>query len=134
VLLNLLTNSRQAMPRGGRIVIRIAPDAAAGTVDLTVRDTGSGIPADVLPRIFDRYYTTKQGPDSSGKGGTGVGLAMCREIIENHQGRIRVESTVGVGTAITLKLPVAKAETKPAATVPLPKLGIPLSNNGSTRK
>ena len=75
VLLNLLTNARQAMPRGGRITIRIAPDPAAGTVDLTVRDTGSGIPAEVLPRIFDRYFTTKQGPDASGKGGTGVGLS-----------------------------------------------------------
>ena len=112
VLLNLLTNARQAMPRGGRIIIRIAPDAAAGTVDLTVRDSGSGIPPEVLPRIFDRYFTTKQGPDASGKGGTGVGLSMCREIIEAHQGKIRVESTVGVGTAFTLKLPVAKAETR----------------------
>ena len=108
VLLNLLTNARQAMPRGGRIIIRIAPDPAAGTVDLTVRDTGSGIPADVLPRIFDRYFSTKSGPDATGKGGTGVGLAMCREIIEAHQGKIRVESTVGVGTAFTLKLPTAK--------------------------
>ena len=114
VLLNLLTNARQAMPRGGRVLIRIAPDAAAGTVDLTVRDTGSGIPADVLPRIFDRYFTTKQGPDASGKGGTGVGLAACREIIEAHQGKIRVESTVGVGTAFTLKLPVAPSRDRGA--------------------
>ncbi|MEX2317174.1 MAG: ATP-binding protein [Pirellulales bacterium] len=125
VLLNLLTNARQAMPRGGRVVVRIAPDAAAGTVDLTVRDTGGGIPADRLPRIFDRYYTTKQGPDASGKGGTGVGLSMCREIIEAHQGRIRVESTVGVGTAFTLKLPVATAARSSPAAVALPKLGIP---------
>jgi signal transduction histidine kinase len=108
VLLNLVTNARQAMPRGGRLIIRIAHDPAAQTVDLTVRDTGNGIPPEILPRIFDRYFTTKNGPDSSGKGGTGVGLAMCREIIESHQGRIRVESTVGVGTAFTLKLPVAK--------------------------
>ncbi len=112
VLLNLLTNARQAMPRGGRMFIRIAPDPAAGTVDLTVRDTGSGIPPDVLPRIFDRYFTTKQGPDASGKGGTGVGLATCREIIEAHHGKIRVESTVGVGTAFTLKLPVAPSDAR----------------------
>jgi len=127
VLLNLLTNARQAMPRGGRITICVAPDPAAGTVDLSVRDTGSGIPADKLPRIFDRYFTTKQGPDASGKGGTGVGLATCREIIESHQGRIRVESTVGVGTAFTLKLPVAKLEEQAPATQPLPKLGVPTS-------
>jgi signal transduction histidine kinase len=128
VLLNLLTNARQAMPRGGRIIIRIAPDAAAGTVDLTVRDTGSGIPAEILPRIFDRYFSTKQGPDATGKGGTGVGLATCREIIESHQGRIRVESTVGVGTAFTLKLPAAKPESGQAAALPIPKLGIPTSD------
>jgi signal transduction histidine kinase len=120
VLLNLLTNARQAMPRGGQIIIRIAPDAAAGTVDLTVRDTGSGIPKEILPRIFDRYFTTKQGPDASGQGGTGVGLATCREIIESHHGKIRVESTVGVGTAFTLKLPAAKTESAPV----LPALGI----------
>ena len=107
VLLNLLTNARQAMPNGGRVMIRVAPDAAAGTVDLSIRDTGTGIPTEQLPHIFDRYFTTKHGPDESGKGGTGVGLSMCREIIEQHQGRIRVESTVGVGTAFTLKLPVA---------------------------
>jgi signal transduction histidine kinase len=126
VLLNLLTNARQAMPRGGQIALRIASDAGAGTVDLTVRDTGSGIPPEVLPKIFDRYFTTKQGPDASGKGGTGVGLAMCREIIESHQGKIRVESTVGVGTAFTLKLPAAKATAK--ATLPLPSLGIPTAS------
>ena len=109
VLLNLLTNARQAMPRGGRVMIRVAPDAVAGTVDVTIRDTGSGIPPETLPRIFDRYFSTKQGPDASGKGGTGVGLSMCREIIEAHQGKIRVESTVGLGTAFTLKLPTAQA-------------------------
>lgn len=123
VILNLLTNARQAMPRGGQILIRIAPDSTNNTVDLTVRDTGSGIPPEVLPRIFDRYFSTKQGPDESGKGGTGVGLAMCREIMESHQGKIRVESSIGAGTAFTLKLPAAKVETAPS--LPLPQLGIP---------
>jgi signal transduction histidine kinase len=132
VLLNLLTNARQAMPRGGRILIRVAPDTAANTVDLTVRDSGSGIPPEALPKIFDRYFTTKSGPDASGKGGTGVGLSACREIIEAHQGRIRVESTVGVGTAFTLKLPVAKADGVPA-TLPLPKLGVPIADAGASR-
>ena len=122
VLLNLLTNARQAMSRGGQILIRIASDPATNTVDLTVRDSGAGIPPEVLPRIFDRYFTTKQGPDSTGKGGTGVGLAMCREIIESHQGKIRVESTVGAGTAFTLKLPIAKAGAAPS--LPLTQLGI----------
>jgi signal transduction histidine kinase len=127
VLLNLLTNARQAMPRGGRIIIRVAPDASTGTVDLTVRDTGSGIAPEILPRIFDRYFSTKQGPDATGKGGTGVGLSACREIIEAHQGKIRVESTVGVGTAFTLKLPAAKVASA-RTPVPISKLGIPSGN------
>lgn len=108
VLLNLLINARQAMPDGGRVVVRLAYDERQDTVDLVVRDMGCGIPADKLPRIFDSYYTTKSGPDASGKGGTGLGLSMCREIIEAHRGRIRVESTVGKGTQFTLKLPVAR--------------------------
>jgi signal transduction histidine kinase len=108
VLLNLLINARQAMPNGGRLVIRLEHDAAADTVDFIVRDTGCGIPADKLPRIFEPFYTTKSGPDETGKGGTGLGLASCRKIIEAHSGRIRVESTVGKGTQFTIKLPVAK--------------------------
>jgi len=114
VLLNLLINARQAMPSGGRVLIRLEHDAAAGMVDLVVRDTGCGIPADKLPRIFEAYFTTKAGPDETGKGGTGLGLASCRQIIEAHHGRIRVESTVGVGTQFTIKLPVAQP--RPAVT------------------
>jgi signal transduction histidine kinase len=108
VLINLLINARQAMPNGGRVLIRLAHDAAGGLVELTVRDTGSGIPADKLPRIFDAFYTTKSGPDDSGRGGTGLGLSACKQIIDAHHGRIRVESTVGKGTAFTIKLPVAR--------------------------
>lgn len=131
VLLNLLTNARQAMPNGGRVVVRVAPDETAGTVDLTIRDTGSGIATEQLPRIFDRFYTTKRGPDESGKGGTGVGLSMCREIIELHHGKIRVESTVGVGTAFTLKLPAA-VDQAAKSPLPLPTLGIPTTNLAHT--
>jgi signal transduction histidine kinase len=116
VLLNLLINARQAMPNGGRLIIRLEHDAAADTVDLVVRDTGGGIPADKLPRIFEPFYTTKKGPDETGKGGTGLGLASCRKIIEAHNGRIRVESTVGKGTQFTIKLPVAKREAAVSAT------------------
>jgi signal transduction histidine kinase len=109
VLVNLLINARQAMPGGGHVVVRLGHDAASDMVELTVRDNGCGIPADKLPHIFEPFYTTKSGPDASGKGGTGLGLSLCRDIVEAHQGRIRVESTVGRGTAFTLKLPVAKA-------------------------
>jgi signal transduction histidine kinase len=127
VLLNLLINARQAMPRGGRIAIKLVHDTENDMVDLVVRDYGCGIPAEKLPRIFDSFYTTKQGPDDSGKGGTGLGLSMCRDIIEAHHGQIRVNSTVGKGTEFTLKLPtvtkVAKTARPAAAPVnPVAKL------------
>ena len=114
VLLNLLINARQAMPSGGRVLIKLEHDEAGGTVDLSVRDSGCGIPAEKLPRIFEPFYTTKAGPDDSGMGGTGLGLSACRQIIESHRGRIRVESTPGKGTQFTIKLPIAK-NTVPAA-------------------
>ncbi len=123
VLLNLMTNARQAMPSGGELIIQLAHDPAAKAVDLTIRDTGSGIPREQLPKIFDRYYSTKSGPDETGKGGTGVGLATCKDIIEAHQGRIRVQSTVGRGTAFTIALPVY--QDRPETSLPLPKLGVP---------
>jgi signal transduction histidine kinase len=123
VLMNLLVNARQAMTSGGTIWVRLTHDAVNDTVDLTIRDNGGGIPAEKLPRIFDRYFTTKSGPDASGKGGTGLGLSFCRDVIEAHQGRIRVESTVGKGTAFTLKLPVARQVEASAAAIPL---GVPM--------
>ena len=95
------------MPSGGRLWIKLLHDAENDMIDLVVRDNGCGIPADKLPRIFESFYTTKSGPDASGKGGTGLGLSMCRDIIEAHHGRIRVDSTPGKGTAFTLKLPAA---------------------------
>ena len=108
VLLNLLINGRQSMPEGGTILIRLQPTADGKYVELVVRDSGSGIPRETLPHIFDAFYTTKDGPDESGKGGTGLGLAACKEIIDSHHGRIRVESTVGRGTAFIIRLPISK--------------------------
>lgn len=121
VLLNLLINARQAMPRGGRLAIKLLHDAENDMIDLVIRDYGCGIPPEKLPRIFDSFFTTKSGPDASGKGGTGLGLSTCRDIIEAHHGRIQVQSTPGKGTAFTLKLPtVTKATRKrppPAAPI-----------------
>jgi signal transduction histidine kinase len=117
VLLNLLINARQAMANGGLIVVRLSYDEQTDLIDLMVRDTGSGIPQETLRKIFDPFFTTKSGPDDSGKGGTGLGLAMCRDIIEAHHGRIRVDSTPGRGTAFTLKLPTKRPA--PAARMPL---------------
>jgi len=122
VLLNLLINARQAMQSGGEIHIKTSPSPDAEMVELTVRDFGCGIPAEKLPRIFDSFFTTKEGPDESGKGGTGLGLAMCRDIIESHHGQIRVASTVGKGTAFTLRLPTVEhaARMKRATTTAAP--------------
>jgi signal transduction histidine kinase len=106
VLLNLLINARQSMPEGGTILVRLAPSSEQGWIELTVRDSGSGIPKETLPHIFNPFYSTKDGPDESGKGGTGLGLAACKEIIDGHQGRVRVESTVGRGTAFIIRLPI----------------------------
>ena len=104
VLINLLVNARQAMPDGGSVFVSLDDDPQADEVVLAVRDTGSGIPRDQLPHIFDAFYTTKEGPDESGKGGTGLGLASCKEVVDAHGGRIRVESTVGKGTAFIIRL------------------------------
>jgi len=105
VILNLLINARQAMPQGGRLILKMNYDEENEMIDFIVRDFGCGIPQEQLPRIFEPFYTTKSGPDGSGKGGTGLGLASCKTIIEQHQGLIRVESTEGKGTAFTIKLP-----------------------------
>lgn len=128
VLLNLMTNARQAMPNGGQLLLRITHDEAAGAVEFTVRDTGSGIPREQLPKIFDRFYSTKDGPDESGKGGTGVGLSACKDIVDAHQGRLRVESTVGKGTAFTVRLPIFREPASTGSAVLLPKLGVPTAN------
>jgi signal transduction histidine kinase len=126
VLLNLLVNARQAMPNGGRVILKLVLDPESNMVDLVVRDYGCGIPPDKLPKIFEPFYTTKSGPDASGKGGTGLGLSLCRDIVEAHHGRIRVESSIGKGTAFTVKLPVAKPA---AAPPPLAHLNLPLGAN-----
>ncbi|OUT68163.1 MAG: two-component sensor histidine kinase [Planctomycetaceae bacterium TMED10] len=123
ILLNLLINARQAMPNGGQVVIRVGLDQASRMVELSVRDNGPGIAEDKLPRIFDPYYSTKKGPDETGKGGTGVGLSACRDIMEAHQGKILVASTVGKGTAFTLRLPVAQNVV--VAGTPTVPLGMP---------
>lgn len=107
VLLNLLINARQALSDGGEVRIKLSHDPKNDLNELTIRDNGNGIPEDRLPQIFEPFFSTKSGPDESGKGGTGLGLSACRDIIEAHGGRIRVASTVGKGTAFTLKLPVA---------------------------
>jgi signal transduction histidine kinase len=104
ILVNLVINARQAMPNGGRLKIEVRENPVGDTVEVKVADTGVGIPPDQLRMIFEPFFTTKQ-PDEYGRGGTGLGLSVCRQIIEQHHGRIRAESVVGKGSTFTLKLP-----------------------------
>ena len=121
VLLNLLINARQAVQERGQVLIKVEHDETSNTVDLVVRDNGAGIAAEKLRRIFDPFFSTKSGPDETGKGGTGLGLSSCRDIIDAHRGKIRVESNVGKSTCFTIKLPVAKKTPRRA----------PISSNSS---
>ncbi|HMP77892.1 MAG TPA: ATP-binding protein [Pirellulaceae bacterium] len=116
VLLNMLINARQAMPAGGRLIIQLKENPSTNTVDLSIRDFGTGIAPEHLPRIFESRFTTKTGPDATGKGGSGLGLSTCRQIIQAHGGKIRVESALGQGTCFTIKIPAHH----PAAAVPAP--------------
>ena len=112
VLLNLIINARQAMSQGGTVRLRVASDASGRLAELSVADTGIGIaPAD-LRRIFEPFFTTKTGPDASGLGGIGLGLSVCRDIVEAHHGRLRAESRLGQGTTFTLRLPTCPAPAK----------------------
>ena len=99
--LNIVINALQATPPGGSVTITTALVRPAGTEELCeirFRDTGAGIDAESLPRIFEPFYTTK--PD-----GTGLGLAITRKIIEGHGGTLHVESVVGEGTTVVVRLP-----------------------------
>lgn len=104
ILLNLVINARQSMPNGGRLKVELRENAAGDTAEVSISDTGVGIAPEHLRQIFEPFFTTKQ-PDAMGRGGTGLGLSVCRQIIEQHHGRIRVESVVGKGSTFTLKLP-----------------------------
>ena len=99
--LNLVRNSREAMPRGGRISIRTR--RVDDGVEAEVRDTGGGIPAEALQRIFDPFYSTKEK-------GTGLGLAFTQQVVQEHGGSVRCESAPGVGTVFTVRLPCAPEE------------------------
>jgi signal transduction histidine kinase len=104
VLLVLLSNAAEAMPRGGRITITGRLVGDAGRLRLDVADTGPGIAADQLGRIFKLFFTTKSS-------GTGLGLAIAKKIVERHGGTIAVESARGAGTTFTIDLPLSHRAT-----------------------
>ncbi len=104
VLLVLMVNASEAMPKGGRLEVTTGFDGESEQGWVRVKDTGSGIPEDVLPRIFDPFFTTKEDQNR-----TGLGLAVAHSIVEQHAGEISVRSTPGEGTEFKVMLPVAAA-------------------------
>jgi two-component system, NtrC family, sensor kinase len=101
VVLALVMNAIDAMPRGGNLWLSTRLMESRGEVEIQVRDDGAGIPPEILPQIFEPFLTTKE----SGHG-VGLGLAISRSIIERHNGRIEVQSEAGKGTTFTLTLPL----------------------------
>ena len=97
VLANLYDNARRYTPEGGRITAAAAPDGAG--IRISVRDIGSGIARDHLPRIFERFYRADPSR-SRAEGGTGLGLAIVKHLVEAHGGRVWAESSLGEGTTI----------------------------------
>ncbi len=120
--MNLVVNARDAMPQGGTLQIKLSSVQVAEDGDppavgmdpgewfcLTVSDTGTGIPAEVLPNIFEPFFTTKE----TGKG-TGLGLSQVYGIVTQHKGQISVETEVGKGSSFHVYLPMCEVEREPS--------------------
>ena len=108
LLMNLLTNAMQATDRGGRIEVMVAPFPRHDGVILAVSDDGRGIARAHLERIFDPFFTTKEE-------GTGLGLPICKQIVEQHGGTMQIESEEGKGTRVVLLFPGREADGAVAA-------------------
>ena len=104
VFLNLFLNAKDAMPEGGTLLVRTAN---GNGVNITVSDTGSGIAQEHIDRIYDPFFTTKTSP-RDGRRGTGLGLSVTYGIIQEHAGKIRVESRIGSGTTFHLEFPLMR--------------------------
>ena len=102
MLSNLVGNAIKFTPAGGRVTVRVEADAQEARI--SVRDTGPGIPDEMLPYIFERYWRVRQ----QGRLGTGLGLSIARGLVEVHGGRLWVETKVGEGTTFTFTLPARR--------------------------
>jgi len=115
VLINLLNNAVDALKDGGTVTITTraaaeSPETSKEGVVIEVTDTGAGIPPEMLPEVFDLFLTTKE----SGKG-TGLGLAVCQEIVKSHGGTIQITSKLGEGTYVRVFLPIDDTVAQPAS-------------------
>jgi len=121
VFVNLILNATDAMSKGGTLTLttrlehpaEIVPEAAPQILSVEVRDTGHGIPANLLPRIFEPFFTTK----TAGKG-TGLGLPIAARIVDAHRGTISVKPIKGGGTVFTVRLPAFRPDHKRADATP----------------
>ena len=104
LVLNLVQNAHHAMPQGGKLTVRTRGGESEALLE--VIDSGCGIPDEALGRIFDPFYSRR----ADGEGGTGLGLTICKSIVERYGGRIDVVSREGTGTIFRVALPVAKVE------------------------
>jgi signal transduction histidine kinase len=118
VLFNLLDNAVRLTPSGGRVTVTASRHI--GSVDVAVADTGPGISAEDLPRVFERFFRV-DASRSRDDGGTGIGLAIARSVVEAHGGRIWAESEPGKGSTFTFELPVASAEGEAASGARMPE-------------
>lgn len=107
VFLNLLDNAIRFTPATGRVTARLEP-SGSNWVEVRIQDTGPGIPAEDLPRVFERFYQVDKSRASVGEErGAGLGLAITRELVEAHGGSIEASSAPGQGATFTVRLPVA---------------------------
>ena len=110
VILNLLSNAIKYNRRGGSVVIRA--EAQESTTCISVQDTGTGVPDEAVPHLFEKFYRVRE---TEGRvSGTGLGLAICKEIVQGHGGRMEVKSAVGEGSTFSVFLP-RSGRTQPQA-------------------
>ncbi len=105
ILMNLMLNAAEATRAGGTITISAKKVKFEESIEITVADTGCGIPADVLPHVFEPFFTTKRGK------GTGLGLSICQAYVRSHEGEIRIESLPSRGTKVFITLPIRQTGT-----------------------
>ena len=106
------------MPQGGVLTVALVADVGQKLAEIRVQDTGTGIAPEHLARLFQPFFTTKQA-DEKGQGGNGLGLSLCRDVMQSHGGSIRAESELGRGTRFVVTLPLESLEAplSPAAAV-----------------